>query len=230
MDGTVAVCAAVQQRHGGPVVVSGMALQTQRGLANQQQVSLHGTVGRVAFGATFHYGSVLVGKWPLELRVTLKAEIIEIGGAEIIGRSATVWIVAVRATHLRFADRMMIREPALRLLLAVASYARVNSLAPAGYLRLSAVHLVTIDAANIVGLVCTGRPVLQLLMPGVAPEADAVCLFGFHLTELDDVSVGVAGDVLTPRAVAVFALQPLLRVVAAAESLGRFFMTGATLV
>jgi hypothetical protein len=211
-------------------MVSRMALQAQRRLADQQQTPLHGTVRCMAFGAAFYHRCVLVCEWPLELGVTLKAEFIEIGRAKIIGSSSTVWVVAVRATHLRFANRVMIREPALRLLLAVASYARIDPLMPGGQLRLGGVHLVTINTAHVMRLVRAGRPVLQLFVSGMTPETDAVCLFGFHFTELDDISVRVAADVLAARAVAVFTLQLLLRVVATTERFGLFFMARATLV
>jgi hypothetical protein len=230
MDGTVTVCATVQQRHSGPVVVSGMTLQAERGLTDQQQASLHGSVRGVALCAALNDRSVLVGEGSLEFGVALEAQLVKIGVAQIVGSRAAVRIVAIRATHLGFADGMVIRQAAFCLLLVVASDAGINSLAPGSQLGLGGVHLVAINAAHIVRLMCARRPVLQLFMSGVAPKADSVRLFGFQLTEFDDASVRVAGDVLAPRAVAVFTLQTLLGMVATAESLGRSFMACAALI
>jgi len=212
MNGAVAVRATVQQRHAGTVVVSGMTLQAQHGLAHLEHVPMHRPVRGVALQAAFCHGGVLVGERPLKFRVALETELIEVVSAQIVGRGPAMRVMAVRAAHLGFANRVMIGEIAFCGLFAVTADAGLISLTAGVQLRFLDVHAVAVDAPDVMHLVRTGRPVLQRGRAGMTTQADSVCRFGGLRAELDDLGVTVfALEVQAGRTVTLFARHGFLK-------------------
>ena len=141
-------------------MVSGMTLQTQHGLTDLEQIAVHRSMGGMALQATLADGNVLIGKRALQLGMALKAKLVEIVGAQVVGSSAAVRIMAIRAAHLRFANRVVIGKVPFRRLLSVAADARLVLLAARVELRLLRMNAMAIDAANVMPLMRAGEPVL----------------------------------------------------------------------
>ncbi len=97
-----------------------MALETKGRLTDREQICVRGTVSRVAIHAIFRYRRMLVGKRPPILGMTAEAELIHVGGPQVVARRPSVRIVAIHATHLSFAKRVMVRHAELRSLRLVA--------------------------------------------------------------------------------------------------------------
>ena len=192
---------------------------------------------------------MLKREWPLKLGVALKAQFVDTGRVEIVSRTAAMWIMAIDATHLGFADRVMVGQVGLGFLLPVALQALVvlvatgldrpglaSNLAAAGSkghslaMRPALVNGMAVDAANVVRGMSAGEPIPDVIGLGVAPQADAIGFFGLDLAELDDLLVGVAGEMQAAGPVTVFAFHGLLRVITVSEGLALFLVAGAALV
>ena len=100
-----------------------MAFQTKRRVALVQQALVHRAVRRMADGATLAQRLVLVDKRAALLRVTLKASLIfaqerKTAGFEFLldicrrafNRDPFVYLMTIRAAHLAFEHRMMMRQ------------------------------------------------------------------------------------------------------------------------
>src|SRR5579864_2800035 len=59
---------------------------------------------------------MLIGKWTTVLGVAAEAELIHIGGAQIVAGRAAMGIVAINAAHFAFAQRVMVGQAELRFL------------------------------------------------------------------------------------------------------------------
>jgi hypothetical protein len=101
---------AVGQRCASAVVVAGMALQTECGFTHAQQIRVRRTVRAVAKHAIFRHRRMLVGEWPAILCMATQTELIGIGHAQVVPGRPTVRIVAISATHLSFAQRMVVGQ------------------------------------------------------------------------------------------------------------------------
>ena len=69
MNRPVAVCATIQRRVGAHVVMSVMALQTQRRLAHVEQIRIRRTMRIMTVQAALRYRSVLICERPAILRM-----------------------------------------------------------------------------------------------------------------------------------------------------------------
>jgi len=250
----VAVSAAIRHGQAGSVVVARMALQAQGRFAQRQQVRVGRSVSFVAIQATFRDGRMLVGEWPAILRMAAQTELIGIGRAQVVGRRASVRIVAIHATHLAFAQRVMVRHAELRLLRLVTletglvgHRTRLNhgiglrrdrcriaravrggvepGLAIVRLLRAAGVDLVAIDATNPVRRMHAARPVLGAFVLCVATQAHSVGVRRGAILERNDFGcIPSAIDVETAIAMALLALDPLLRVIRVLEVFSDFRM------
>src|ERR1700687_517861 len=78
--------------------------------------------------AVFRYRRMLVGERSPILRVTTQTELVGICHPQVVPRSSTMRIVAVRATHLSFPQRVMVRQAHLRTLGLMTSQASIIGL------------------------------------------------------------------------------------------------------
>lgn len=124
----MAVGAAVGNRQASAIVVSGMTLQTQSWLTNVKKIRVRRTVSTVASHAVFRDRGMLIGKRSPILRMATQAELIRICRAQIVSGGPSMWIVAIGATHLPFAQRMMVRQTHLAALRLVAPQAGIIGL------------------------------------------------------------------------------------------------------
>jgi hypothetical protein len=249
MNRVMTIRATVHNRQARAVVVSGMTLQAESRLADDQQVLIRRTVRRVTFHAILVHRRMLKREWPLKFGVALEAKLVDTGRVEIVSRAAAMRIVAIDAGHLGFADRMMVGKIGLGFLLTVAMQALVvliaagldrpglaSNLAAArqqGHplaTRPALVNCVAVNTAHALRFMRAGKPIADMFGFGVAPEADAVRLLGFDLAKLDDLFVRVAGEVQAAGAMTIFAFHGLLRVIAIAEGLPLLFVAGAALI
>src|SRR5579862_5075960 len=140
---------------------------------------------------------MLIGKWTTILGMAAEAELIHIGGAQIVAGRATMGIVAINTAHFAFAQRVMVGQAELRFLRLVTPDAGFVGLrqGPEDHIGLrhrgfggegvvgsgiesestlargfhsSAVNLVTIHAAHPVGGVRAGSPVAYFGVVGMA--------------------------------------------------------------
>ena len=100
-----------------------MAFDTKRRVALIQQTLVDGAVGRMADGATLAQRLMLVDKRAALLRVTLEAGLVSAQERKTAGfefllnicrraldRDAFVYLMTIRAAHLAFEHRMMMRQ------------------------------------------------------------------------------------------------------------------------
>jgi hypothetical protein len=176
-----------------------------------------------------------------------QAELVGIGSAQVVARRTSVRIVAIHAAHLAFAQRVMVRHTELRLLGLVAletglighrarlnhgiglrrDRCRIERSARGGVepgtgialgLRTAGVNLVAIDAANLIGRVNPVGPVLGALVLGMAAQTNTVGGRSRALPGRNDFGgVTAAIDMKTAIAMALFALDALLRVIRVLE-------------
>src|SRR5579864_32228 len=118
---------------------------------------------------------MLVGERPLVLCVALQAEIVRTGGLQIISGIAAMRIMAVDTGHLGLADRVMVREIGLSVLLFVTAHALLvegaaglNGAAFALFARFAGVNGVAVDAAHVLRLVRAREPIPHMLRLGMA--------------------------------------------------------------
>src|SRR6266700_6301352 len=100
-----------------------MTLQAECGLAYCQQVLVRRAVCLVTLHTVLIHRWMLVGEWPLKLRMAAETEVVGIGQLQIVARAAAVGIVAIHAPHLGLANRVVVREGRFGILLLVASQA-----------------------------------------------------------------------------------------------------------
>lgn len=185
---------------------------------------------------------MLIGKGPAILGMTLQAKLIDVRRPQIVSGRAAMRIVTIRAAHLSFAQRVMVRQAhftALRLVTFQASivglppwlyecfrfrYKVLDVGDPSGSRHVDesvrsdsvlgvGVRLMTIDAANPVGGMGASHPVAEFLITCVAAKANAISLHSRTLAERNDLSnVSAAIHVQAARAVTLLALYALLRV------------------
>src|ERR1022692_1980033 len=159
---------------------------------------------------------MLVHERAAVLCVAAKTELSNVRGLQILPCSSSVRVVAIDASHLPFANRMMIGQVALCSLRLVTFQAGFIGLSarPERYaafrserlhhrgtptsrcidgvvsvgccLEILAVDLVAIRAANVVHRVGAARPVPHLGVLGMATEADAIRVPRGSLVEADD--------------------------------------------
>jgi len=150
---------------------------------------------------------MLVHEWPTVLRVAAQAELIGIGHPQVVARRTTVWVMAIHAVHLSFAQRVVVRElhlGALGLMALQATFGHRGSplqhhaafrhkflnergMARGGSLNIHTAHrralggyrvdLVTVRASNAVRLVGAGQPVSDPRILDMATQANAVGIF-----------------------------------------------------
>lgn len=130
------------------VVVSGMALEAEKGLAHLEEMGVHGSVRRMAFQAVLGHRGVLVREGSLVLCMTLEAELIPVR-PEVVSGPPAVRIVAVRATHLGFTDGVAKGEIHFGGLCRVASGARLGLCLALIECDLQFVDAMAVDAANV---------------------------------------------------------------------------------
>lgn len=184
-----------------------MALQTEHGLAHCQQTPIHGAMRRVALGAVFHHGSMLISEWTFVFRVALQAELIDVVGPQILPGRAAMRIMAIGAGHFSFPNRVVVRKIGLGGLRPMAANALLVLFLEGGGLRFRGVHSMAVDALHVVALVRSQLPVQEFVILCMTAQANAVGLLGRPFAELDDLLVVRTGYVQTSVAMAVFALQ-----------------------
>lgn len=99
--------------------MSGMTTQAQESGWLPEQIVGHSAVRLVADRAVFSHRRMFVRKWPLLLSVTLVTNQVHCRFFEIVF-GLPVRIVAIRAHHLAFFDRVMRRHRSFRVYLRVA--------------------------------------------------------------------------------------------------------------
>lgn len=159
---------------------------------------------------------MLVGERSAILRVATQTELIHVCGLEISSRRAAMGIVAVRAFHLSFAQRMVVGHAHLSALGLVAPEAGIIRLPErlhdglcfwdhifhVGELRLGhdiqtgaririafgavSVGLMAVGTTQLIGGVRPHRPVADLCIMGVATQTHAVGVMRRALLERDD--------------------------------------------
>ena len=172
----------------------------------------------VAQHAILVYRGMLVHERAAVLCVAAKTELSNVRGLQILPRSSSVRVVAIDASHLSFANRMMIGQVALCSLRLVALQAGFIGLSarPERYaafrserlhyrgtptrrgiegvvsfgccLETLAVDLVALSAADMVHRVGAAGPVTHLGILGVATETDAIRVPRRSLVEADDLA------------------------------------------
>ncbi len=109
-------------------MVAGMALQTQSGLADIEQIGIGRTMGGVADHAVFGHRRMLIRKRSTVLRVASQTELIHVGAAQIVAGRTTMGIMAVHARHFGFAQGMVVGHAELAALGLVAFEAGIVAL------------------------------------------------------------------------------------------------------
>jgi len=175
---------------------------------------------------TFVDRRMLVRKWPLILGVAPETELIGVGRVQIVSGITPVWIMAIQATHLGFADGVMVWQIGLSGLGLMAPQAVVIQLKPGlerFLLGLSlAMNGVAIDALQVLGLMRSREPVPNMLRLRVATQANAIARLRRTITKADDfvLRICTGRGVQTARTVTLFALDVLHRMEAVTEVLG----------
>jgi hypothetical protein len=212
------------------VKVRFVTLQAKKRLILPQEVIGHCTVRFVAGQTVLGRRRVFKDKWPLLRCVAFQAKVIHaLFGAELLDRRA-VHLVAGRALHLAFAQRMVRGEHHLRRLFLVAFQTKLRlrlgqrmfwwrsifearahvpeSLLRRGKHAARLMDAMTIRARQTVECVLAAGPVVSRVVT-VAGLADAVHFAGFRFLEAEN-QTGVAALGMTrSRAVTCFAARLL---------------------
>src|ERR1035441_10535148 len=179
-----------------------------------------------------------------------ETKVVRIGQLQIITGAAAVRIVTIRAAHLGFANRVVVRKIGFGILLLVAPQAvfihlpaRLDRSRNAGGLaaelatRLAArlaMNGVAVAALHVLRLVRARKPIANMVRFRVAAQADTVRLFWGTVAEADDLifrfgRISTRRYVQTARPVALFARNLLHRVRAPAKALGEVGVTSSAL-
>ena len=159
--------------------------------------------------------------------------------------------MAIHAAHLGFANRVVVGQIGFGILLLVTPHAVVihlperldcswnsGSLAlelAAGVAVCCGVNGVTVNALDVLRLVCAREPVTDVIGLGMATQAHTVRLLGGTVAEADDLVFRLRGvpagrHVETARAMALLAAHFLHGVLAKVKTLGEVRMTLSALL
>lgn len=179
MNCVVAIGTTVHQGQARTVVVRRMALQAERRLAHRQHILVWRTMGGVTLKAALVYRSVLECERSLIFGVAGETEFVGVGDLQIVTRAPAMRIMTIDARHLRFPNRMVVRQICLGILLLVTPHAvvihlptRLNRSWHATGLTLEFVmrptasltmNGVAVAALDVLGLVSARKPVPHMI-------------------------------------------------------------------
>jgi len=181
---------AVDQGQTRAVVVRRMTLQAERRLTYRKHVLVRRAMGGVTLHAALIDRRVLEREWPLIFRMATETQLVRIGHLEAVSRVAAVRIMTIHATHLAFANRVMVGKVGFGILLGVSPQAVFTELPRRRDRPVFAVsfsmNAVAVAALDVLCLVCARKPIPHMIRFRVATKAHPVRLLRRPVAEADD--------------------------------------------